>query len=680
MADDQKLPGLEWQVPPSAMPESRVVGWVNEACEQGQAWLKSQRGYTDISKALDILSGKDVTPLQASYRSRINTNRLKRNTREICGTLAKLRPFWGYHTENDAYKKYAEMMNKTTRAWYLETFADRAVRDALAYTAATCRGWIWPRYQRAMGGTGKGDLVLETFGQPCVLPVQLPASGKWQSAYAVTLLDEMPIWMAHAMFPRDQARLRPKSSKYWYMSDGVRQSAHGNVIQRIFGKGPKPAADTMLADLFVPIRYTWINDLAVNTTDRMIPMGEPGASWYYEVPAYKSKLPDGTTANENDARLYPYRRLIISSVDVKLYDGPSFDWHGMLPLVSFCLDDWPWEPIGFSLVHDGHAIQESLNEIYRGNMDKVRAQLHPSIAMDMNAVTAKEGRAYDPFQPNGRLFYDGQATEGMPFAPGIDPLLLKLDAESMAFAEKLENVLDDQQAISDVKALAKMRAVGSMDEIEKIVEANGPIVEDMSRSMEPPMRDLGVMVKYNIFQYYNVPRLMQIVGPLNVPQEIFDFRPDQIIPSHLPGEDVDKDSPTSMIKRARMFADNLQFMILPNSLHEYAQMVTKLGLIQLKKAGVKLSSQALADAWQVANYGSFEGSTEIEKWQDEQRMDLEQMAKMKAIADEVGLTPPGAANPAAGKPNPEGRPPSGNAAPALKQKDGGSRSTITESK
>ena len=30
------------------------------------------------------------------------------------------------------------------------------------------------------------------------------------------------------------------------------------------------------------------------------------------------------------------------------------------------------------------------------------------------------------------------------------------------------------------------------------------------------MRDLGVMVKYNILQFYNVPRLMQIVGA-NIP-------------------------------------------------------------------------------------------------------------------------------------------------------------------
>ena len=477
-------------------------------------------------------------------------------------------------------------------------------------------------------------------------------------------------------------KILPKSSKYWYMNDGVRQSAHGNVLQRVFGKGPRPAADSTLMDLFVPIRYAFVIDLSINTTDRMIPMGEPGSSWYYEVPAMGALLPSGERANENDARLYPYRRLIISTDNAKLYDGPAFDWHGMFPAVSFCLDDWPWEPIGFSLVHDGAAIQDAINEIYRGNMDKVKAQLHPPLAYDSNSVNAKEARSYDPFQPNARVGFDGSSSDKPPFYPGVEAEMLKLDPNSMLFAKGLEEVMDNQQAITDMQTLAKMRAVGSMDELEKVVEANGPIIEDMSRSMEPPMRDLGVMVKYNVLQYYNTARVMQIIGANNMSMEIFDFEPDSIVPSHLPGENIDTASPTDKLRRARVFADNLQFTILPNSLHEMTQMVMKLGLIQLKKAGVKISSQALAEAWQVANYGQFPGSTEIERWQAEQEMDIENMARAKTIADAVGLTPPapppGAPGP--GKPNPEGRPPSGNAAPALKQKDGGSRCTITESK
>ena len=75
------------------------------------------------------------------------------------------------------------------------------------------------------------------------------------------------------------------------------------------------------------------------------------------------------------------------------------------------------------------------------------------------------------------------------------------------------------------------------------------------------------------------------------------------------------------------------------------------------------------------------GQTEIEKWKSEQEMDIEFAARMKAIGEEIGLVQPGApGGPGSGKKNPEGRPPSGQASPQLKNKPNEARSTITESK
>lgn len=159
------------------------------------------------------------------------------------------------------------------------------------------------------------------------------------------------------------------------------------------------------------------------------------------------------------------------------------------------------------------------------------------------------------------------------------------------------------------------------------------------------MRDLGIMVKYLVLQYFTTARVMQYVGADGVTQEVFDYDPSSIVPSHVPGDDPDHGgSIYSKVQRARIFADNLRFFILPNSLHEYHQMEMKLGLIQLRKAGAKISSQALAEAWQVNNYGKFEGNTEIDKWQSEQEMDLEFAARMREVAGSLGAgQPPGGA-------------------------------------
>jgi hypothetical protein len=677
----------EWQAPPAAATVDRKLGWLNELCEEGQSWHKSQRGELDIKKALDVISGKDsgLGPI-ADYRSRVNPNRLKRNVREVIGALAKLRPMWGYHSDNSAYQDSAEMMNRVTRAWYLESFADRAVKEALQYAAATKRGWIRPVYRRDMYGTGHGDIKLFTYGSPCVLPYQLPSNNDWQSAYAVTYLDEMPVAMAHGMFPAYQHLLRPTASRYWYSSDGVRQASRGNIIQRIFGKSSRAGAGN-LTDLLVPIRYSYIIDLTINRTGATIPMGEPGATWSYSVPSVGMDIPTGVDprtgqrtfrkADENDARLYPYRRLIISSDNCVPYDGPSFDWHGMMPGVSFCVDEWPWEPLGFSLVHDGFEINDAIKTIARGNMDKIKAQLQPAMAFDLNATSMSEMRAFDPYKPNDRFGYDGQGSEGPPAQPALPPELTKVTPESMAMIQYLEGALDSQLGVRDAMALMKARTSGPMDELEKMLEALGPIIEDISRSMEPPMRDLGVMIKYDILQYYTTPRIMQIVGPDGVTPEVFDYDPAKLVPSHLPGDSVDAPSPTNAIQRARIFADNLRFFIMPNSLHEITQMTMKLGLIQLKKAGVMIDSQTIAEAWNIPSYGRIPGNTVLERYKAEQEMQIEFAARMKELGEGLGLMPPGAAGPGKG---PEGRPPSGNAPPDLKSKEGGARSTITESK
>lgn len=699
MADRGAPPGREWQAPPWGTKDERKLGWLDESVQEGQAWLRSQRGYSDITKAMNTLAGRDTTDSPADYRSRLNTNRLKRNVREVVGTLAKLRPLWGYQSDNSAYKSHAEMMNNVTRAWYLEAFADRSIKEALQYAAATCRGWVRPVYRRGMGGTGRGDLTLLTYGSPCVLPNQLPASGNWQDAYVVHILEEMPVYLAHGMFPTFQDRLLPSSSRYWYANDGVRQASQGNWLKRAFGLGgARATTDTSLSDSLIPVRYSYIIDLSVNTTGAPIPMGEAGASWSYTVPYIGQEISAGIDipsgkpitrkATETDARMYPYRRLIISTDRVVTYDGPSFDWHGMFPGVSFCMDESPWEPIGFSLVHDGYELNEAIKKIYRGNMDKISSQLDMALAYDYNAVDKKEADRFDPMQPRARIGFDGSAMDGTPFQPVVPHEVLAVTAESMKMIEMLEAGMDAQMHINDVAALARMRAVGSMDDIEKVMEANGPTIEDISRSMEPPMRDLGVMVKYGILQNYTTPRIMQYVGVDGITPQVFDYDPTSIVPSHLVGENAAAPSPHSAAERARIFADNLRFFILPGSLHEYTQMSQKLALIQLKKSGVIMDSQTIAEAFNVPGYGKIDGSTVIERAAREKEMELEFMARMAAISAGLGLNPPspassGGAPPGAPKPNggaPEGRPPTNSAPAHIVSKDGNARSTISTSK
>lgn len=700
----------EWQCPPQAAEERQKVGWLNESCEEGMLWQRSQRGFGDWRKSMDILAGRLDPAMAPTYRSQLTTGRLKRNIKEVIGASANIRPIWAYNTSNESMQPKATEMNKVVRAIYLERFMDQSLKSALQWSAATCTGWIRPVYRRDRYGTGEGNLTLMSYGSASVLPNQLPSNNDWQEAYVIHLLDEMPVAMAHAMFPKYQERLLPTKSQLWYSAD-IRTAAKGNLFQRIFG-GWRNNKNALLSDLLVPIRYTYILDLTINTTGSPIKMGPwtldaqnrpvPASSWSYEVPSLGDPIPtskDPKTgqmqfrrATENDARLYPNRRVMISSEDVVMYDGPAFDWHAEVPLIPFTLDDWAWEPLGLGIVRDGYNIQQATDEIDRGTMDKVRAGLDMALAYDFNSVTKNEADMFDPMQPRARIGFDGSVVD-KPFTPVMPPDVLKIDQMSLEFRKILQETGDYQLAINSVMALAKARALGGDgDSIEKLLEADGPIVRDISRNVERGLARIGNQVKYIILQYYTTRRVMDYVGANGVTRETYDFDPEKMVPSHMPDEDPQQASIYTTMQRAKWFASSLRFFILPHSAHEIAQMSYKLGLVQLRKAGIPIDSQTIAEAWNLDLGANFLTNTPYDRYWEEQEKMAEHAIRIKIIGEslmQLGVQPPPEmaaaamaakeqANAAQGG-NREGRPTSGLEAPKVVAKDGGARSTVSQS-
>ncbi|MGH7182579.1 MAG: hypothetical protein ACREJN_11455, partial [Nitrospiraceae bacterium] len=537
---------------------------------------------------------------------------------------------------------------------------------------------------------------------PCVLPTQLPSNGDYQEAYAVSLMDEIPIYMAHGLFPRYQERLLPTTSKYWYSAD-IRKAATGNMFQRMFGNFFR-GADSVAQDAFVPVRKTWVIDLSINETGEVLYMGdwtvnskgdpEPENSWSYKVPSYKKSIPwrKDKIADVNDARIYPNRRLLISSETCIMYDGPAFDWHKELPLVPLCLDDWAFDPMGFSLVRDGYEIQKSLNELERGTMDKNRAQMDMSLAYDINAVSSQEAKQYDPMQPRGRVGFDGSLVDE-PFKSVVPSEVLRVSPEIFTAIEHLEKTMDYQMGIGDFQAMALARGVvGQEDLADKLSQASGPVAMEITRSVERFISKIGNQTKYIVPQYYPTRRIMQYVGPDKVTKQTFDYDPEKLIPSHMPGEpthDKETQKPLQSIysqqERARWFCENLQFSIAPHTAHELVQMSHKLGLIQLKKAGIQISSRSIAEAWNVSNFGGPDGSTEYERYFNEQEDVVRHTLRLQDIAETIkamGIPPTPAVQQALaqlmGQNSKEGRPTVGLESPRLIQKDGGMRSTISQ--
>ena len=691
----------EWQVPPQAASENYKLGWLNEQAEDGISWNKSQRGWHDHHKAFEILAGKIDLSKIPLYRSGISTARLKRNIRQVRGAVTNIRPISGFSSSNPAFSQNALMMNEVLTAIYQQQFLDLSLKSAFDWAAATNTGWIHPVFRRNFTGDTNGSFQLDTYGMPCVLPTQLPSSGDFQKAYAITLLDEVPIYMAHGIWPDFANRLHPTTSRVWYASE-VRTAARGNLLQRMFGTWLKPGGgDNTQSDAYVPIRKTWVNDLSVNNTNEIIYMGDwtlddnkkpvQNSSWSYEVPSVGMKMPDGRVATKLDARIYPFRRLLISSETCIMYDGPAFDWHGELPLVPLCLDSWAFDPAGFSLTRDGYDIQMSLNELERGTMDKNRAQMDMALAYDINSVTSKEALQFDPMQPRARVGYDGSVVT-QPFSSPVPPEVLAVSSEIFTAIQHLEQTMDYQMGVNDISAMARARGlVQTEGALDRLLEASGPIVMDITRSIEHTITRVGMQAKFIIPQYYTVRQLLTYVAPDRISQMTMDFDPEKLIPSHMPhelpfGEDgKPAKSKYSLYQRGLEFARNLNYTVAPHTAHEITQMATKLGLIQLRKSGIQISSATIAAAWNIQNFGGPQAETEYERYMAEQEDVAMQAIKVKQVVDSIiaaGVQPnPAMSNAVSrltgGQPQ-EGRPPVGSTAPQMVQKEGGTRTAVSQ--
>jgi len=674
----------EWQAPPADSSEKYKLGWLKETCEQGSAWTESQRGFKDWRRSLDIISGQESVRDTLNYRSQLSGHRLKTNIRTMISGLANIRPLWGYNA-GKAFASYAQALNKLTWALYLEGYWDQSIKEALAYAAATCTGYVRPVWKRDL--QGHGNIELLTYGQPCVLPVQLPANGDLQRAYSVTLLDETPIYEAHWRFPLYQDKLKPTASKYWYASQ-VRQSADNNAWKRMTSWFRRREEDR-LSEQYVPIRWTTINDATVNATGRRISMGEPGSSWQYEVPYFGEDLPGGRKADENDARLYPKRRLMISVEDCVLYDGPAFNWHGELDLIPFCVDKWPWEPMGFSLIHDAWELQKSIDQIDRSCMDKVNALQDLPLAYPIGGVTEPEARNFDPMEPRSRIGYDEQTVDDA-FKSAVPVDVYKIHAEVLQMRSIYQDEMDYVFQTRDIVELGKAKALGKgMDQLEALIAAQGPIVKDMSRNMEISLGRLGRQVGWLEMQYMTTSRIMQWTGEETLQLGVFDYDPASIVPSHLPDENPHdeqenvKPSMYTRMQRAKWFAENVRFFLMPHSVHELTQMQYKLGLLQMRQRGAPVSWSTIMKSFDIANVGNADGNTEQEKFWSEKEEEIVKMARIQKILQTLGIEQGlGGGAPGGEKPNGSGkhggRPPTAQKAPELVTKGDG-RPLVKES-
>jgi hypothetical protein len=668
-----------WQPPSRLESGKKRWGWIEDVVSDGEGWLEQQPFWSDLTRAEDIIRGKELAKADEN-RSDLTSNRLKRIGREMVASISDVRyPEDVWLSDNKAYAGELGMFSKLARACWYEARAPYSVRRLTQWSTAGGTGYLWPIFRRRklVDPTSTG-ICFDDFGPRDVVPFMVDERN-WQETYAATMIKMVSVPKAHAMFPQFQDKLRAVTKRR--MKSGA-VTARMSFINSLRGSDKSIPFCEQLCE----VRYSLIRDMSFNESDLPIPMGDAGASWSYVVPPLGSDIPANDVrsgkrymrpATIDDARLYPNMRLIItaSGVDEPVYDGPAWDWHGMLP-PRFCSDDWVTEPMGLSIFRDVFDLERARQFTERAIDMKIRAQMDPAMKYDQTVINPGTAEELDPWEMRKRLGVDGDVDKVL--STILPAEMMKVGNEPFEWVKYLAEGQDYYMGVNQLSALAKAKMSTGQEGADDLLRMAGPIVRDISAGMESPMADVLEMQKYQVLQFFDTARVMSYVGPDGVTPETFDFDPASVVPSHMPGEDAEGASAFSRMERAKNFARQLRLTPVPGYLHGIPQTQQKLLLLQGWRAGFPLDPARVAKVYGIENWET----SDFPKWKQFKQQELEFAAKMKqegASLEPQGSQQPSGAGPGGGPKGSGGRPPSGNKPPAAKTKGSAEGPRITTS-
>ena len=711
MATDKKT-HLDYVVPvDSSLPDEKLA-WVTMVTKQGMEFLTNQKGYSDLVQARRVIEGTLDEKIPESL-STLNVNRPKRQVREIVSILASLQPRFDFKTLNKSWYQQASLMTKLAHSWWSNTFADRRLKEGLQYAATDGQGWAMLVWDSNFWGPGRGDIRMSGLGADEVIPYQIGDDHDIQRAYAVTITKSVPIAHAHAMFPEKADLIVPDSETAAHVQRGTTNvQKFASPVLSAFGiGGGRNKNSSGGAWSMVTVNYTYVKDPEINQKAEGYMMGRKGSSWEYKVYGTKDSVFDGydekgekkyRRSNEEDRRKYPFRRLIISTPTVVLRDGSSPFWHGQVPVIPLYFDKWPWEYLPFSMVRDVQSLAATNNDLRRSMADSARVRLRPPLQFDDRIISEGLMRKLDTRKEAQIVGVDMTMGDGI--KPILDPSFFDTPQWISQFISDNDAAADHLLGVQDFGALARAKQLPAGDSVEQLLKAVGPLVEDMTRGMEQSLREIGEQWKALAMQFYNKPRVIQLVGKDNDAATDLDFDPMSLIPSHLSTErrmdqagNPEKSNHT-LAERARKHIHTFYMYVHPNSLHRINQMSHKLTVLQLWRSGFPVDPWTVAEQLELRDFGPAPAgtTTTYERWTAWQRIKQEQAMEaaktLAAFQAEMGMAaggevpgdagagsgvPAGGGSGAGGQAGP-GRPPSAQKPPEINAKGDG-RPVISES-
>lgn len=700
----------------------------------------------DIAISVIANTIREAMPL-GNKMSDIQFNRLKRQVREIISTLTNLNPRWDYETGNEDLEQQTSILNKRRDYWWQTSFVDRVIKEALqwAILGAGYVHLVWgkPPYGPGMPDVvprafGLGDVIPDQIPRDGDIQRAYVIHIRDTMPFAMACA-EFPEAARMGKIVPDRVVSGSSSSNVSPITKLI-----SNWVAPIFRAiGIGSSVDTQMTELNNPfpevdVFYSYISDRSVNESPEPVNCQDfttgygqraqvRGKLWEYTVSPIGGEVPDGTftisyaddgsqittpnlrLATDEETLLYPLRRLVVWTNQSVLYDGPSPWWHGRVPLVKFTFDKWPWQFLGYNMIGENYSIQRTKTSMDRGIADMIELRIDPPLEFDENEYSRESMETMNMRNPGERIPKSGMVANAVKSI--LEWQSYEPPAAYVQIRQEWNQELDYILGVQDFSALAKLQQAPSAETIDRLLQAAGPLIADFARDMERSLTEMGYIFMWDILEFDTTGRRLRIHGRDGVTKEDFDFQPGSLIPASVPG--LPSDAP--LMRKGLLHGRQFVFNITPRSSFNVTDIQNKLFYLQLWRdpKNFPIDPWSLAKAWNLPNFGEppADAINMIDRWkawmtmlmefqtvlsvqqqataamamqQLMQSMPPEMLLQMGAagMAQNAGVAPNQGA-PMEGGGGREGRPPSGQEAPSLENKQDlegrGPRSTIAES-
>lgn len=580
-----------------------TISWLTEMVAEGEAFLVSQPGYSDIGRAIEAIMSQDTGPFDPKATlSQTATNRIAKIAEDIAAAMTDTKPFWDYAVQNRRFEQHAANYGKLATFWYQGRNIDLVLADVIKYYVAAGTGYFHLYYDSEID-----DMNGASEDPRNVLPIRPSDYKSLESCTGVIIKRKVPVNYIHDRYGYDVAADSDGSHVTWLEKA---RDVVADVVSPIWKFQKSASSEPALPRIPTVTLYTcYLKDPRRNTSGKAKEMGQFRDEPYtMEIPGDTDPLtgnPLPPTIVDRTRRvadnnwsytvppgepLYPHRRMIVWCGPKILYDGPSFYWHDQFPIIKLTLQPYPWTWLGKAPVWDLLRLQSSLNRLLRIVDDHAAQVAQPGSIHDKNNVSQSSYDSFDTRRAGWKIKQNPLAGKGIQIVnpPPLDQAIWK-------HIEWIQNEMRELAGITDISRMMQLNQLPSNSTVESILNAMTPALRFRSRIMEAFTRTLAMQLAYNFSQFYTLDMRIVILGPGGIVQDDFDFDPGTLVPDYVHADDFDHmgnmtgpamlRGPLPRYDRAKEFLRRFAFKITPGSLLNAAQVEQKMIYMQLARAG-----------------------------------------------------------------------------------------------